>query len=210
MVTSFLKEWLIQIVSTFIFVSLLEIILPNGQMKKYIDMIIGLLIIIVIINPFIKIIFKDIDIERNIFTSSRNMVNEYHVDKEMLNLQQEQIKNAYVVKLQEDVKNLVEEKTNFVVLKTCVEINADLENKDFGVVEKVYLEIDEKDVDSNKDDQDVNIENVEVVNVQCSNSGIISEDKFENSGEIKKIISEKYGLSEDNILVLLNRKTEGE
>ncbi|WP_077367690.1 stage III sporulation protein AF [Anaerosalibacter sp. Marseille-P3206] len=210
MVNSFLKEWLIQIVSTFIFVSLLEIVLPNGQMKKYIDMIIGLLIIIVIINPFIKFIFKDIDIERNIFTSSEKMVGEYQVDKEMLNLQQEQMKNAYVMKLQEDVKNLVEEKTDFMVLRTYVEIKDDIESEDFGTVEKVQLEIDKKNISSNKDNQVVNIEDVEVVNVKCGKSKSIKEDEFEKSSEIKKIISEKYSLSEDNILISLNRETEGE
>lgn len=210
MVTNFLKEWIIQIVITFTFVSLLEIVLPNGKMKKYIDMIIGLLIIIVIINPFIKFIFKDINIERNVFSSSEKFANEYEVDKDILKLQQDQIKSVYVMKLEEDMINIVEEKTNFIVSKAHVEIIDELESEDFGVVEKVYLEVDEKDNSLNEEKQVVNIEKVEEVNIDWDSDQTISEDEYENDSEIKAIISEKYDIPEANIYILLNRRTEGE
>ena len=84
MTIEFIKNWVIDIVYMSIFISFLEIVLPKGNMKRFIDMIIGFLIIIVVINPFIKFINKDIDIERNIFTSINRFNNETDVVRRMI------------------------------------------------------------------------------------------------------------------------------
>ena len=209
MITSFLREWILQIVSMFVFVSLLEIVLPNGQMKKYIDMIIGLLIIIVIINPFINLIFKDIDIERNILTFPQINDNA-QVNNDILKLQQDQMKNAYTFKVQGDIMKIIEEKTNYKVLNAVVETIDELEDEDFGMVTKVYLDVDEKQDLQSDDKQGVNIKNVENISVNVNNSPKIDEDKYSDFSNIKKIISEKYGVADDNIYISLSRKMEGE
>ena len=49
-ITEFLNLWLKDIILVFIFLSIVEIMIPKGNMKKYINMIIGFLIIITIIN----------------------------------------------------------------------------------------------------------------------------------------------------------------
>lgn len=210
MITNFLKEWIIQIVSVFIFVSLLEIVLPNGQMKKYIDMIIGLLIIIVIINPFINLIFKDIDIERNIFTSSQIVANKYQVDEDILKLQQDQMKSAYVLKVEEDIMKIIEEKTKYKVLNVKVETVDELEDEEFGMVTKVYLDVDEKQDVVNSNEEVVNIKSVENINVDWSSDQTIREAESGDYNEIKNIISTKYDISDANIYISLSRKMEGE
>ena len=66
-IVDFLKLWIRDIAFVFVIVSIIEIIIPNNNMKRYIDMVIGLLIIIVIITPFIKLLNKDFDIDKEIF-----------------------------------------------------------------------------------------------------------------------------------------------
>lgn len=208
MITSFLREWILQIVSMFVFVSLLEIVLPNGQMKKYIDMIIGLLIIIVIINPFINLIFKDIDIERNILTLPE-INDSTQENSDILELQQDQMKSVYAFRVQEDIMKIIEEKTNYNVLNAEVETIDELEDEDFGMVTKVYLYVDEKQDLQSDDKQGVNIKSIENINVNLSTNQN-NEDEFSDFSNIKKIIGEKYGVADDNIYISLSRKMEGE
>lgn len=208
MITSFLREWILQIVSMFVFVSLLEIVLPNGQMKKYIDMIIGLLIIIVIINPFINLIFKDIDIERNILTLPE-INDSTQENSDILELQQDQMKSVYAFRVQEDIMKIIEEKTNYNVLNAEVETIDELEDEDFGMVTKVYLYVDEKQDLQSDDKQGVNIKSIENINVNLSTNQN-NEDECSDFSNIKKIIGEKYGVADDNIYISLSRKMEGE
>ena len=53
---SFISTWLKDIVVLFILISIAELIMPKGNMKKYINMVIGLLIIFTIISPFAKLL----------------------------------------------------------------------------------------------------------------------------------------------------------
>lgn len=105
MAIEFIKDWIVDIVYMSIFISFLEIVLPRGNMKRFIDMIIGFLIIIVVINPFIKFINKDIDIERNIFTNMNRFNIEYTENDSIEDLQQNQITSVYINKIKEDIKD---------------------------------------------------------------------------------------------------------
>ena len=51
---NFFKSWTEQIVIAVIIVSLFELILPKGNLKKYIKVILGLYIVFCIISPFVK------------------------------------------------------------------------------------------------------------------------------------------------------------
>jgi len=53
----FLRSWISNITVIIIFVMLLETVMPNSSMKRYINVVIGLLIIIVVAKPFV--IIKD-------------------------------------------------------------------------------------------------------------------------------------------------------
>ncbi len=50
----FLKNWIEQIAITVIIASIIEMILPNGNLKKYIKIILGVYILFSIINPFVN------------------------------------------------------------------------------------------------------------------------------------------------------------
>ena len=69
-----------------IFIVIIEMLLPNNSNKKYIKVVSGLYLIITIINPFLKIINKDLEFnfseeEKSIEASSNININlkEYYV-----------------------------------------------------------------------------------------------------------------------------------
>lgn len=65
-IIEFSKIWVKDIAMVLAIISIVEIILPNSNMKKYIDMIIGILVIVVIITPFTKLINKDVHLDTHI------------------------------------------------------------------------------------------------------------------------------------------------
>ncbi|MBZ9635915.1 stage III sporulation protein AF [Clostridium sp. FP1] len=54
-----LKVWVINITIAIFFITAVEMILPDNNMKKYAKFVLGLMLIVVIINPIIKIFNKD-------------------------------------------------------------------------------------------------------------------------------------------------------
>ncbi|MCB5558466.1 stage III sporulation protein AF [Anaerosalibacter bizertensis] len=207
---SFLKSWVIDIVTMVIFISFLEIVLPNSNMKRFIDMIVGFLIIVVIITPFIKIISKDIDIEKNFLLNSNKLnteiKNNYSEEKEeVLALQEKQIIESYKKGIERKIGNLIKEKTNYEVKNIDMEINKDLEDKNYGEIKELNIVLREKIDKNSENEKSIKIENIEEVWIK-KNKENKSNEKFEESDKIKKIISKEYGLSEEKISASLSRE----
>ena len=106
---SFLKDWAVNIVILFILISFLEIILPSGNMKRFLDMVIGILVIIAIMSPIIKLLNKnkDIDIDKSLLTSSVETMNiSYKENDDLLAAQKEQVITAYKNKLKREIEEI--------------------------------------------------------------------------------------------------------
>jgi len=50
-----LKDWIINICTAVFFITAIEMILPDNSLKKYAKFVLGLILIIVVINPIIKL-----------------------------------------------------------------------------------------------------------------------------------------------------------
>ena len=111
-IIDFLKLWVRDIALIFVIVSIIEIVLPNSNMKRYIDMIIGFLVIIVIVTPFIKLLHKDISLDREIFKNNINQAKFVYKDNlDLSSTQEEQVKKMYFDKIEGEIRNLVYEDT---------------------------------------------------------------------------------------------------
>lgn len=78
---SFFVECVESIIIAIIFVIIIEMLLPNGSNKKYIKMISGIYLMFTILNPFLGLVDKDIDVDlfKNIETieTSSNISDDY-------------------------------------------------------------------------------------------------------------------------------------
>lgn len=186
-----------------IFISFLEMILPNSNMKRFIDMIVGLLIIVVIITPFIKIISRDIDIEKHFLLSNNKLNSELknnHIneDEKVSKLQEEQIIKAYEKNIEKEIQNLIEKETDYELESIEITIDNELEAEDYGSIREMSLVLRDKKKKSLKNKKEIQVEKIE--NVWIKNNKIKKEDKdFEDSNKIKKLIAKEYGLPIDKI-----------
>ena len=196
MVVNFISSWLKDIVVLFILISIAQLVMPKGNMKKYIDLIIGFLIIFTIITPFAKIVKKDFSFDETVFNYS-NSIN-FREDKVDFQLEQEkQIERLYKEKIKSEIIKLVEEESSHRVK----ELRVDLMDEDEVYGEIQYLEIVIKGIDEEVKEKKILIEKVESVDIKKEPASEIQEDK-DDYIELKKLISVKYNIEKDKISII--------
>ena len=196
MVVNFISSWLKDIVVLFILISIAQLVMPKGNMKKYIDLIIGFLIIFTIITPFAKIVKKDFSFDETVFNYS-NSIN-FREDKVDFQLEQEkQIERLYKEKIKSEIIKLVEEESSHRVK----ELRVDLMDEDEVYGEIQYLQIVIKGIDEEVKEKKILIEKVENVDIKKEPASEIKEDK-DDYIELKKLISVKYNIEKDKISII--------
>src|SRR5690606_21287707 len=136
-VVSFINSWLKDIVVLFILISIAELIMPKGNLKKYIRLVIGLLIIYTIINPFAKLLRLDFNLDKVVFNYAKpEAINSWELE-DYYQKQEEQIERIYEEKIMKDLKDLIESETNYELLDGNIGILKDEDN--FGEIDYLIL-----------------------------------------------------------------------
>lgn len=136
-IESFISGWLKDILIVFIAISFLEIILPKGKMKKFVNFIIGLLLIYVIISPFIDLRSE----EFNMVLQTNEHIG--GIDSQnILEEQEDKIAEVFMNSIKSEIENLIESNTNFEVVNVEVNIK---EEEESIVIEDLSLTIRKKE-----------------------------------------------------------------
>jgi len=204
--TQFLRSWATNVVTVAIFVTFLEILLPSNSMKRYIRMIIGLLIIYVIINPFINLINKDINIEREVFANIDKMNSiKYETMGDIQDLQNKQVVEIYKGKITREVKGLVESNTEYTVLRTTIDIIEDNNDENFGLIRRLEVYITKDGQQSDKGPDKIEVPNVKEVNITIKNEPQVDETvTSKDNSKIQDIICNYYKIQKENVHVHLD------
>jgi len=206
----FLKDWCLNVVSLVIFIVLLEMLLPSGRMKKMINLVSGLILVIALINPVLGLLKKGIDLEEYQISNS-NLINkkEIMVNSQVLKEKQtRQITNVYRNKIIGQIENLIKDIKGVSDTKADVIINDDYSDEKFGEVKKVYLELELGEVDEKTESINaVKIVDKVVVGKEKKGEKEVASDK-EIDGELKKQIESKIenilNIQKENIVISLN------
>lgn len=132
-IREFISEWLKEIVVLFIIVTLMDMMLPRGNMKRYINFIVGLLIIFVVINPFLRLSEINMDMDHNNENFQENMLS----SDELSAIQANQAKKIYEVSIKEDIKNYIESNSEYEVSEVTLITNVEEEKiliENLGVI----------------------------------------------------------------------------
>lgn len=202
----FLREWVMNIVILVIFIAFLDIILPNNKMKRYINMIIGLLIIIVLINPFINLIDNDININKEVFS---NMIiakeNNNYDKKDIVNLQNQQVIDIYKNSLKKEIIDLLDSKIKYKISAIDLNIYEDQDGNNFGEIKSICLVIENKSNNDSSIYVDVKVDEVKKVGVNIDNeSEIVKQEHLDKYANVRKILSESYRVPEEYVFVTEN------
>ncbi len=192
----------------FVLISIMEIVLPSNNMKRYIDMVTGLLVIIVIVTPFVKLFNKDFQLDKKVFVNTMEQVKlEYKDDIELTSIHEEQIKDMYVNKLEDEIRGLVHEATEYRVSEIRISIYEGEDN--YGEIKDIHIVLDDDNMEKLPKDSipAVGIEEIRI-DGEVKESAELHE--LESSNEIINTIYKNYNISKENIRVFLNTPGEGE
>lgn len=200
----FFSSWAKGIGVTVVIISIIEMLLPNNNSKKYIRMVLGIYLIFNIVSPLIK--NKDILNVNNINLNETTIsISSEEVDQTSMN---KRIKKLYEQELEKDITKKLNEKgyeVKVCSVTTQVSTNENEETK----INKIKVSID-KTNDTNKTEEK-NTESKIVTEIQKIKKidTNIGEDKHENEKQdnknidkfdiqnIKKFLIDEYGVNEN-------------
>ena len=200
-----LKTWANQIIVATIMAIILEMILPEGNNKKYIKMIIGIYVLFIIINPIISKVtggnwgignfdysqyFDDtIEIYSNL--------NEFEDNNSKL------ITKAYIDNIENDIKTKIQQK-GYKVSGCKINIIEDENSEKYGTIINITLQLNRIEEKSVEGSNNIHIENVEVnINSNKNSQEEIEEEKNEIKDKeiiaLKEYLSTEYSIDRDFI-----------
>ena len=188
----FLSSWVEGIAIAVIVASIFEMILPNGNIKKYVKIVLGIFIIFNIISPFVSgNVFNSFDLEKELenYTSNTNLSASPN--------KQNSLDEMYIDTFENDIKKQVEEQ-GYSVKKCKVDASFDTEKNDFGI-NKITIIIGTKNKE--KSSNMVNIKDVEIIDIHIGNE-VLENSEENNSKDIeflKTYLSEHYEIDKNII-----------
>lgn len=205
----FLKSWVTNIVILVILISFLEIILPTSNMKRYINMIIGLLVILVLINPFIALITNDMSIEKEVFSNILEANEMSRSNKENFSdVQDNQVIELYKDSLRKEMLDLINSKTKYMIANISIGIVENREDERFGEIEEVSLIVDNSPQDTGSNGNkniNIKVDNVKEVSVKVNkDSNTKNKNNSSEYNDLRRLISDSYRIPESKIYIIEN------
>ena len=193
---NYIRSWVIELIIIFFVSSVLELFLTEGEMKKYLRVLLGFFIIVLIISPLNNILNFNFNEYENILNNSQEILLDKDEWNEEIDKMGENVHSSNVIMLKKYYSSEIEEKIskelkyNYPDLKNEVEVILDKnlkiakvniqfnENKNLTQSEITPIEINfEKDNSSDKKEMP-KIYSIDVIKKEISNILDADEDKI--------------------------------
>lgn len=200
-----IKGWIINIVTIIILISFLEILMPDSKMKKYINLILGFIVMLVILGPIIDALNNNGDLEQDVFMISGELSkNEYaFINSNIENRQAEQLAALYKERIKNDIVYRVESRYDVKVTEVYIELE-DNTKEEIGEIKKLELSVTNKNGELKEDT--IPIVKIDVSNEEINESNINNENVNDINVNLKKKIKEDisdiYNMSESNVEIM--------
>lgn len=139
----FMRSWITNITVVIIFTMLMEILIPNNNMKKFSKVIMGLLIILVIVKPFLLLKGLGEEFQTTIAETAAYIDNsDRNGNQDVEVFQNNTALNIYKQKLIDKVTDEVKKQTDIDPnsVKVNIEIDNEVESKQFGTVKYLHVQ----------------------------------------------------------------------
>ncbi len=216
-----ISDWAESIIVAVIIATIIEMLLPEGNSKKYIKVVIGVYVLFTIITPIInKFTGEKVDISDILDLDT--YIAEVNASVKMQNTiqdnNQSSIMGMYSSGIKDDIKAKIEAKGYIVN-----DVDIDIADDESYIIERIVLDLEKEgkkeEADNNIDtknngNEENKVEEVEIVNkVEISLGSNAEEDKEENENnkknelsngeknELKEYLSGVYEVDDDKITI---------
>lgn len=107
------RNWISVLLCLGIFVTIIRLVIPKNNLRKYIYSLIGIITIIALVSPLIDI-FKNNDMQDSIKSVLSNLDEQENVNvdtEKYSNVKEEAVKKSFIQSIKNDVKSKLEEKS---------------------------------------------------------------------------------------------------
>lgn len=123
----FLSEWIEQITISVILITIIELIIPKGNFKKYINVFLGIYVIYSIISPFV---------DSNTLYKLENLSLEnyaYNYQSESIEISSEiQLEDMYLTELENNIKSKVQE-YGYKTISCSIDADLSASSENYGI-----------------------------------------------------------------------------
>ncbi len=198
-----ISSWAEQIVVAVVIGTIIEMILPGGNNKKYIKTVIGVYILFTIISPIIgKVSGKNLNNINFDYEKYFNNTESYEVlSKDLINTNDANVENIYINKMKEDMKNKIEEKgykVEFVDIQ--IELNND---NNYGQIKKINMKISK--INNKNNEGTIVINEIKVNSTSNNNNQINNNINQSQIKSIKEYLESVYNIEQKNIYINENK-----
>lgn len=190
-----MSSWAKSIILAVIVSTIIQMILPEGNNKKYIKTVIGLYILFTIISPIISKISggnSTIDVSKY-----ENYFNMESTTTASANVIDKNLDNTYTSSIKADIKNRMKQKGYKV---NSIDANIELKNEEsYGTINSLKIDLEREESNNNSNIQAVNKIEIKISNNtnEVKQNNLTSMEKQ----EIKNYLSETYSIKKENIEV---------
>lgn len=190
-----MSTWAKSIILAVIVSTIIQMILPEGNNKKYIKTVIGLYILFTIISPIISKISggnSTIDVSKY-----ENYFNVESTTTASANVIDKNLDNTYTSSIKADIKNRMKQKGYKV---NSLDANIELKNEEsYGTINNLKISLEREESNNNSNIQAVNKIEIKISNNtnEAKQNNLTSMEKQ----EIKNYLSETYSIKKENIEV---------
>lgn len=196
-----LSEWIIQII-VFIFIgTILELIIPNNTMKRYIQIVVGLILLLILVKPVLLLFSVNVpsvieEVEQS-FTIQDDMLEstEKKLNEQKDEIQKEQdayIWNEVTAQLIHEAEPILEEKFAGITISDITIVTSDESNVDLDHVEKLVVTLQQ----SSNTSKEIDI--VQPVEIGKSNESSTQADT-KKGNEVRKTLATVWGVEATQI-----------
>jgi len=139
----FIKDWAVNIVTLVLLITMMEMLLPKGKIKKYINLMTGTILIIAIVEPVIGLFGKGFDFTASQAASAMNL-DRREIEKISSMIEEEQVKQTVVLyrnRLIDQIERQVQEVDGVIDAKADIIINEDYNSESFGKIKRIYIQV---------------------------------------------------------------------
>lgn len=182
-----------------IIATIIEMILPEGNNKKYIKLVIGLYVLFSVITPITSAI-KGKDYEFNSSDYEKYFNNTYKASSEEISKNNDNnIEKIYTENIKNDIKQKMINKGYYI---TDLEVVIQTDEKNYGIINKITMKAFKNEEEQIKTVNSISVNKIEINN-SSSNNTSTQKNNLTSSDikEIKQYISDTYNVGEKYIQI---------
>ncbi|HET7627504.1 MAG TPA: stage III sporulation protein AF [Bacillales bacterium] len=202
----YLTEWIKGIILLILLAVVLELLLPNNSLQRYVRLVVGLLLLLALLNPVLSILDADVDewvekMTRRPAISGSEMKNTIkNTKREIQASHRAYIEKQVAVQLKNEAEKEVHDRSRLHVAGVDVELMPTGEERPQMTIKWVKVTLSKDDTGN---ETTADIEPVEPVTIDIDEKTTTDGDTHSHAQEIRRRLADLWRLGENQVIVVI-------